>query len=504
MLLSSYVFLNAGYFVKDNFTLFKEFTLYTTLFLPLICVKLFGKRAFEALEYSIKLLLAFSIFMAMLSSHGIAKTNYFYMNKSIVAVLIIVLYILSIELIKNKLNLGHKLVGLLLCFCFIVILESRTALFALFYVVLSDLRSRMKLHKVIMIAFLLISFLFLFFIRQDASIGRILIYNVQLTIIQQNPIFGIGGFNFPFSYNSYQAAYLDSFESDIYRKLLADETYYSFNLPLKIAAEFGAAGFLLFTSFGILIYQYLRRNKLKIKSGHLRSLSVLLIASLFSYPLEVSIGKLIFILIIGQIIVVLSKVELTDNKKRTGWLLLFVSQSILLVGVFIFSIIIQSNSFKNYGRVDSDIFGSTFSSFCRKNSNEIEFQYSEFCFYNGDTRKCLDILMKLDNKINSGNYFRLMSASAKELGKFDLSEQNLVTLKNLKPSDLKTLYELMHLYIYFRKNHLAKKAALELLNTPMKFNTPAYQKYRKEAVEILVQNTFFNENEKKDMTSENF
>lgn len=103
---------------------------------------------------------------------------------------------------------------------------------------------------------------------------------------------GVGTGKFKATYNEYQTAYFERHDIDGPEAFLADNTFYAFNDPLQFFAEEGLIGLLLLGCLGVCfafgIRNAAKHNRLTVlDNAALSSLSVLLTASAFSYPLSI-------------------------------------------------------------------------------------------------------------------------------------------------------------------------------------------------------------------------
>jgi len=99
-----------------------------------------------------------------------------------------------------------------------------------------------------------------FLYKPGSSAGRLLIYKVSFSMLQDNWIWGIGQGQFAVRYNQYQGNYFTTRDLDSKEALLADNTIYAFNEPLQLLIENGIIGMLLLVILAIGCLKHLPRN----------------------------------------------------------------------------------------------------------------------------------------------------------------------------------------------------------------------------------------------------
>jgi O-antigen polymerase len=149
--------------------------------------------------------------------------------------------------------------------------------------------SRTK-HKFVLFTLLSIIIIgvaiFLYQYKPQSANGRLLVYEVSLSMIKDKPVFGHGFCRFIGEYNNYQAAYFKTHPNSNYEQL-ADNVLYGFNEFIQLTVELGIIGLLIFVGLVVLIL----KSKTKPEWDYIVfpakvSLVGVLICCLFSYPLH--------------------------------------------------------------------------------------------------------------------------------------------------------------------------------------------------------------------------
>jgi len=126
--------------------------------------------------------------------------------------------------------------------------------------------------------------------------GRIFIWKVTFRMVKDYSIWGIGHDNFKNEYIEFQTDYFEGGGACEEEILVAGNTQFVFNEPLKLLAENGLIGFLLVTGLAILLFL---KSKVYLQSKEglytVLVLAALLLFAQFSYPLSFLCFKLILI-----------------------------------------------------------------------------------------------------------------------------------------------------------------------------------------------------------------
>nr|WP_161792116.1 O-antigen ligase family protein [Pedobacter glucosidilyticus] len=170
--------------------------------------------------------------------------------------------------------------------------------------------------------------------KENSALGRILIYNVQLNIIKDNFLFGIGFGKFEVIYNLYQAEYFISNPNSPYIYLASNITK-GFNEFLQIFVELGVIGLILTLLVVLLLFTLKTTEKSVFLTTAKSSFISIIICSCFSYPLR-------SLAITPAIIFIVSVIS--SHKpciKKIDFLLCFKKRILISVFVFLNIILIK-------------------------------------------------------------------------------------------------------------------------------------------------------------------
>ncbi len=144
--------------------------------------------------------------------------------------------------------------------------------------------------------------IFLFQLKYESALGRILMYKVSWQAFLNDPFFGAGFNMFRPTFGAAQVNYFggDNFNPDFIP--VAGTGEYAFNETMRILVEEGLVGLLLFGGMiGIVCVQWLKKrytNNLPYKVA-LAALISLIVFAQFSYPFDIRVIHLLFYILLG-------------------------------------------------------------------------------------------------------------------------------------------------------------------------------------------------------------
>lgn len=270
-----------------------------------------------SLQVAVGWLQYFDVFRSLNNNFSVSGA---FGNPGPYAIYLSVLLPVPISLLLNRKNAWYcKAFALLIgiqTIALIIILQSRSAWIALsialvyaFIQKVEFIKKRYiqhlgRIQRIVILAAILgaltVSGQLLFNLKKDSAIGRTFIWQRTLEMIWDKPILGCGYDNFEPEYNEVKARFFsDPIHVEMYQNY-ASPVSYAFNYFLHLWAEQGLISLLLFLVFILLI---LRMRSEDEKGRLLKSmLLVILIASLFSYPLQVLSLRILFFIIAGMIV----------------------------------------------------------------------------------------------------------------------------------------------------------------------------------------------------------
>lgn len=256
------------------------------------------------------------------------------LNKHI-RILSIIVFFLSIIILPSTQSRSAwigEIIGI------IIVLELKHKIITNIYQ--TNSRKNLIIYAVIILTIIAISVFFLYYYKQNSSLGRILIWKISLWSWQNNPFLGKGIGSFEFKYGFDQTQYLKVFASDLddLTTKVLDNSRYPFNEYIKILYEIGLLGLimLLFVIvYTLLILRNSRKNN--IHSALTAVIVCFVTFSFTSYPFAIHpIGSLFFILISVSISQSSTKISLCSNSTKIKTISYFI---VILLNIVIILLI---------------------------------------------------------------------------------------------------------------------------------------------------------------------
>ena len=145
---------------------------------------------------------------------------------------------------------------------------------------------------------MLIGAFFLWHIKRDSAVGRLLLWKISAFAIADAPILGSG--NFAAAYGAAQEEYFANNDAPISEKLAAGSPDYAFNEYLQIGVEYGLPILILILTALIII---IRKSLLNKSLGLSGALIAIMVFAFASYPLHLPVFVAVVILLIFGIII---------------------------------------------------------------------------------------------------------------------------------------------------------------------------------------------------------
>lgn len=343
--------------------------------------------------------------------------------------------------------------GIMIVFVsFVLLLNSRAALFALIVVAVglgySRLESkRKKLYAVILIVGLSLSLYGLYQVREVSANGRLFIWKNTCEMIKDHPFTGVGIDRFKAEFSVYQAQY-HRLQKEVPEKYYDGNTFLVFNEYLRAVAETGFLLPLLFLfPIGVV---YSSRNRSPECRAAVSGIAGILVFGCFSYPFSVFTLEVLTVLLLG-IIGRESRVVYSWNRVKCF--------EMMIAGTTVACI-----AFTLYGLKAVSVW------------NAHEQKYEEYAFWfrdnitfvrrhchetleRGDTVQALCILDKAINRIPVAGFYQQRARLYVETGDCQKAENDYLFLRYLAPTSWDTVLELARLYRKMGRN----KEALDLL-----------------------------------------
>ncbi len=155
------------------------------------------------------------------------------------------------------------------------------------------LNKKKKTKSLLYLTVVIFVIIYLYIIKPNSVLGRILIWKITSRIILSHFIFGIGYNRFAYEYGIYQAKYFSNGNGTPIEKIIAGVVHQAHNEYLQIFAELGLIGITIFILVLYSVIKNIITNKYnnrgasftKLCSGY--SLLSVIIMAVFSFPLHI-------------------------------------------------------------------------------------------------------------------------------------------------------------------------------------------------------------------------
>lgn len=327
----------------------------------------------------------------------------------------------------------------------------------------------------------------LYFLKSGSADGRIVINYVGVYAMADNPIFGngVGSFFHKFAETT-QKLSLSGTKIDL---TAVDVIEYAFNDWLHIAVELGVVGFILVASLVALTLYHLWKQCFPL----FLTLIVVLIFSLFSYPMELLPYRIITIIIISFSVIQTKHCQ-SENKKK------FITTTLVIGGGAICIFLFQVNRIKTLieAEISYNMMRGIYDSALIKNYTHLHQKLKEnrnFLFdyglilANAGLYNDSNEILKRGEKINNDPMFIILQGNNyRDMGAVDKAEELYLKACGTMPNRIYPLYKLMLLYIQIGNETKVLEYAEKITSFIEKMPSPAVRDIKREAQNIIKRN----------------
>lgn len=357
-----------------------------------------------------------------------------------------------------------------------------------------------KFKKVLIISFLIFvpGLIFaLYYLRPSSVIGRILIYENTIQIIEDNFIFGIGPGKFGSIYPSYQADYLFKHPLAKVKQEMADNTTVGFNEYLQFIAETGVLGFALCLFSLYLLFRVLhnvfKTESFNLTDGVVVSVICLSIIAIFSYPFR-NLVTLTFICILISLVnsrlFIIWKFKITEPYKkiilRTSMLsITFIALLHLVLQTFSqikWKILIESNVEFEDKIIKYDLLSHQLNSYA-----PFLYNYGTELSLNKKFEKSIPVLNNARKHILNTDLLIYLGDSYLATHEYDKAEKNYLKAVYLVPKKFLPKYALMQFYESRNDKRSADSVAKKILNEKVVYPSKEVNIIKYQAQQLLDQ-----------------
>lgn len=329
--------------------------------------------------------------------------------------------------------------SMLLFFLFVLLLNSRAALFATIVITTvvgySRLKfKRKKLYAGILVVGLGLSLYGLYQVREVSANGRLFIWKNTCEMIKDHPLVGVGIDRFKAEFPTYQAQYHSQLTEEV-EKYYDGNTFLVFNEYLRAVAETGfLLPFLFLLPLG-LVWKY--RNVSVESRMAACGIGCLLVFGFFSYPFSILTLKVLAVLFLG----IIGKESRVAYSWSSSNVLHFVVSG-TAVACVAFSVygwkVVSEGHAHEWKDIEHDYWFRDNIAFVRL--------HCQGTLERGDTIQAIRILDDAIGRIPVAGFYQQRAKLYAETGNYLQAEKDYLFLRNLTPTALEPVLKLALLY----------------------------------------------------------
>ena len=329
--------------------------------------------------------------------------------------------------------------SLLLFFLFVLLLNSRAALFATIVIMAVIGYSRLKLKRKKLYAGILIvglglSLYGLYQVREVSANGRLFIWKNTCEMIKDHPLTGVGIDRFKAEFPAYQAQYHSQLTQEA-EKYYDGNTFLVFNEYLRAVAETGCLLPLLALLPLGMVWRYKDvSTETRMAAG---GLGCLLVFGFFSYPFSILTLKVLAVLFLG-IIGRESRVVCSWNVSNSLQSVVG-GTAVVCVAFTVYGLMVVSK-LSSYAHTDK-----RYAYWFRDNVSFVRHLCQE-TLERGDTVQAVRILTDAIGRIPVAGFYQHRAELYTETGDYQQAEADYKFLRNLSPTALEPVLKLARLY----------------------------------------------------------
>lgn len=329
--------------------------------------------------------------------------------------------------------------SLLLFSLFVLLLNSRAALFATIVIMAvigySRLKfKRKKLYAGILIVGLGLSLCGLYQVREVSANGRLFIWKNTCEMIKDHPLAGVGIDRFKAEFPAYQAQYHSRLTEEV-EKYYDGNTFLVFNEYLRAVAETGFLLPLLFLLPLGVVWKY--RNVSVGSRMAACGIGCLLVFGFFSYPFSIMTLKVLAVLFLG----IIGKESRVAYSWSSSNVLHFVvgGTAVVCVAFSVYGLKIVSE-LDAYDRKDKEHV------FWFRDNIAFVRRHCQGALEEGDTIQAIRILDDAIGRVPVGGFYQHRAKLYVETGDYQKAEKDYLFLRHLTPTSWNVVLELARLY----------------------------------------------------------
>lgn len=370
--------------------------------------------------------------------------------------------------------------------CILLITMSRTAIIAAIFCLFIIFWNSMGRWKWIAIGVTVALGIGLYFIKAGSADGRMVINYVGLHAVAENPVFGSGTGSF-FHKFAETTERLSISESSMNLNAV-DVIEYAFNDWLRIATELGLTGLVL---AGAIVVNSLRNLWIGCRALFL-AMIVILVFSVFSYPIELLPYRIMMILIIA-FSASHRRVSTIDVKSQKMSIFAMTVMPLVIIGIHVMEIsrikeyVEAENGYNIMRGIQDKALIKDYQPLLPllEDNRNFVFDYGRLLSDAGRYNDSNDILRRGSLVSNDPMFLVLQGNNYRDMEAYDKAEEMYLKAWHTMPNRIYPLYRLMMLYKQVGDESKAIEYAENIINHKEKIASPAVNDIKREAHEII-------------------
>lgn len=328
--------------------------------------------------------------------------------------------------------------------------------------------------------------------KLESANGRLLIWRVSTNIIGEYKFFGVGYGAFGGEYAKFQAAYFQN-HPDSPLKAVAGVPEYGFNEYLRLGAETGIIGLLLFLTLTLTVIF----RMIKTKNIFLYGLVAVAIFAFFSYPFSILPLQVFFVLFIAS-----GSVSKTRRTAKPDIIFKFIS--VLCTVIALLFCLMFNNVYKE--KINASIEWQKSRYLYKANHFEeiniiyssihpmmmdnprFLFEYGQSLCKLGQHKRSIIVLEKGAQLSSDPMFHNIIGNNYMAIGKYNFAEQSYRQAHAILPNRLYPLWLLMILYQQTGRTEFSEKTAEDIIKFIPKIESPATDEMKRDAAKLLQSN----------------
>ena len=376
----------------------------------------------------------------------------------------------------------------------VILSQSRSGLVAIvlmtiFYLQQKYLKNRIVLKRSVLIAAILLCICVLF-LKIDSSVGRVLVWNVSLDMLENNLLWGLGNGSFDACYMENQAVFLKKHGGGEGLQL-TDNVHHPFNEYILLVVEHGLVVFFLFLLICFFIF---KNNRWNVTPCFLSFLGILVFAC-FSYPLRYPFVWAVLAYDLSELSFCKERME--SNQKDVKVFFKCVATILMIFGLgIVFMNMKFEYKWKQLAQVipvekKKQMILEEYDMLYNSIHKHSLFLYNYGSILNrvGNYDESLSILLECERRYNDYDVQLMIADNYLHLGQWEKSECRYMNALRMCPNRFIPLYQLLEVYELQGKKENVFEICKKIVDKEVKIPSLIVDKIKDEAKQRMLQHS---------------